>query len=241
MALRPAIDIANQSLQELGLPTAQTIMSELGDATGFQIMGLMNGLGAQLVKANDWQFLEKTAEFTGDGVKNVFTMPSDFGRVVNQTMWASKNKRPVFGPLTAQAWSWVQYGIVSVGVYYRYRIIANELHVFPTPAAGEQFHFYYISKNWVFNDSDPDNIVWRDKIEQDSDVPVFDDTLMVAGSKFKIWAAKGMDSRALWEEFNYLLNADKAQTEGAPVINLSRTGGYLYLSGLNIADGDWNV
>lgn len=241
MAIRTAIDEANQALQELGLPTATTVMSEMGDATGFQLVGLMNALGAQLVKAFDWQFLEKSHEITANGIDTVFDMPSDYGRVVNQTAWSSKNKRPMYGPMTAQAWSWVQYGIVSVGVYYRYRIIGNKLHVFPTPAAGEKFHFYYISKNWVINDIDPLNIVYRDKIVQDSDMPLFDDAMMVAGAKFKIWAAKGMDARELGDEFMYMLNAEKGQSEGAPVISLDHSWNHLYISGQNVSDGSWNV
>lgn len=240
MALRSAKDIANQSLQELGLPTVNSVMSELGDLTGFQLVGLENALGAQLVKAHDWQFLEKTLTIVADGTTSEFDMPSDFGRIVNQTQWSSKNRRPMYGPMTPQGWSWVQYGIVSVGVYYRYRIINNKFQVFPTPAAGEEFHFYYISKNWVMN-NDTSETVYRDKIVQDSDIPMFDDALMVAGSKFKIWAAKGMDARVLGDEFQFMLDAEKAQTQGAPVIALDQRWEYLYISGQNVPDGSWNV
>lgn len=238
---RDALGVVNQSLQELGLPSVLTIASETGDRTAYQLAGLVNSLGAQLVKAHDWQFLEKIAEFTGDGVKTEFDLPPDFGRQVNQTQWSSKNKRPMFGPMNAQGWSWVQYGIVSVGVYYRYRILGNKFHVFPTPEPGEQFHFYYISKHWVINESNPNQPVYRDSIVQDDDIPLFDFGLMVAGAKFKIWSAKGMQSTELSQEFDYMLTAEKGQNQGAPVISLDRRFDQLYISYRNVPDGGYNV
>lgn len=236
-----ALGIVNTALQELGLPTVVSIVSESGDRTAFQLAGLVNALGAQLVKAHDWQFLERTAEFEGDGVKTEFDLPSDFGRQVNQTQWSSKNKRPMAGPMSPQGWSWIQYGIVSVGVYYRYRILGNKMHVFPTPTAGEKFHFYYISKEWVVNNSNPAGPVFRSSVVQDDDIPVFDFNLMVAGAKFKIWSAKGMESTKLGQEFDYMLTAEKGQNQGAPVISLDRRFDYLYINYRNVPDGGFNV
>lgn len=233
-----ALDIVNQSLQELGLPQVTTILSPFDDQTGFQLLGLVNSLGTQFVKVHDWQFLEKEMTFVGDGVKTEFDLPEDFGRIVNQTEWSSSNRRPMYGPMTPQGWSWVQFGIVSVGVYYRYRILRNKFTVFPTPPVGETFHFYYISRNWVY---DPVIDDYKDKVEQDLDEPIFDNFLMVAGAKFKLWNAKGMDASDLSAQLSYMLNAEKGQTTGAPVISLDSRWDYLYISGQNVPDGSWNV
>lgn len=237
--MRKVLDITNDALREIGLPQVLTVMSDLGDQTGFQTSGLINALGKQLIKLHDWQFLEQHLQFVGDGVKTQFDMPADFGRMVNQTQWASKSRRPMFGPMTPQGWSWIEFGIVSVGVYYRYRIVDNKFTVFPTPAAGETFDMYYISKNWVINQDA--GTVYKSEITQDSDIPMFDDSLMVAGTKFKLWAAKGFDATELREEFNAMLEAEKSQSQGAPVIALDRRFEYLYISGQNVPDGSWNV
>jgi hypothetical protein len=239
MAVQASVlTIVNQALQELGLPTVPTAVSAPDDQTGFQTLGLVNALGTQLVKVHDWQFLEQIAEITGDGVTSSFTLPADFGRIVNQTEWSSSNRRPMFGPMSPQGWSWVQYGIVSVGVYYRYRILRNKFQVFPTPALGEKLHFYYISRNWVY---DPITFVYKDKASNDTDEPVFDQYLMTAGCKFKLWNAKGMDATDLGNQFSYMLDAEKAQSTGAPVISLDSRWDYLYISGQNVPDGSWNV
>lgn len=238
MGTMSALNLVNRALQEIGLPQAQTIISVQDDQTGFQMHGLLNALGTQLVKVHDWQFLEKTATFVGNGVDTSFPLPVDYGRMVNQTQWASKNRRPMFGPMSPQGWSWIQFGIVSVGVYYRYRIIGNRFHVFPTPAVGEEFNFYYISKNWVY---DPLKDIYESVVDEDTDQTVFDDFLIIAGMKMKLWTAKGMEATELSREFNYMLDAEKSQTQGAPVIALDARWEYLYISGQNVPDGSWNV
>ena len=233
-----ALVIVNRSLQELGLPTVVTIESAPDDETGWQSLGLLNALGSQLVRAHDWEFLMGTAAFVGDGVTTEFDLPEDWGRMVNQTQWAASNKRPMYGPMSPQGWSWVQYGIVSVGVYYRYRIINNKFVVFPTPPVGEEFHMYYVKKDWVY---DPLQDVYTDTVLNDTDQPVFDHYLMIAGVKFKLWAAKGMNTVELGREYEYMLSSLKSQSAGAPVISLDKRWDYLYISGQNVPDGSWNV
>lgn len=237
MGSKTALQLVNQALQELGLPQVQTIISAQDDQTGFQTLGLLNSLGEQISRAHDWQFLEGTAEMTGDGVLEEFDLPADFGRIVNQTQWSSSVRRPMYGPMSAQGWSWIQYGIVSVGVYYRYRILGNKFHVFPAMANGEKANFYYIKKNWALSEL----AVPKDQIDADSDTTQFDDFLMIAGLKFRLWSAKGMDSVGLYNEFMYMLNSEKSQNAGAPVIALDNRWSYLYISGQNVPDGSWNV
>ncbi len=228
-----AIEIINAACHELGLPTV-TINSSTGDTLGTQSLALLNALGDELVRVHDWQFLEKVMTFTGDGVLSSFPIPPNFKRQVNQTQWATKDKRPMQGPDSAQMWSWSQYGIVSVGVYFRYRILGNEYAVFPVPGIGEEFALYYISKDWVV-DADPPHDL-KDTITKTGDTPLFDKRLMIAGLKVKLWAQKGFDTTVLQDEFNFLLSAEKAQNQGAPVINLSGCGAHMYLNWQNIPD-----
>src|SRR5690554_6150001 len=211
MATLNALQLVNQSLQELGLPQVPTVVSPSDDETGFQTLGVLNALGNQLMRVHDWQFLEKAKTYYADGSTAEFPLPDDWGRVVNQTQWASKNQRPMTGPVSAQGWSWLQFGIVSVGNYYRYRILGNKFHVFPTPGAGEEFNLYYISKNWVY---DPVTEEHKPAVTSDSDVPIYDDALLIAGMKFKLWAAKGLEASVLGNEFDYMLGAVRGQDQG---------------------------
>jgi len=207
------------------------------DQIGYQCIGLLNSLGDELVRVHDWQFLEKTEQFVGDGSTSSFDLPQDFGRIVNQTQWSSTDKRPMYGPLNAQQWGWCQFGIVSVGVFFRYRILGNKFHIFPTPGVGETFDFFYISKDWVMDGVTP--TLFKDRVTSEADIPLFDRRLMITGVKDKLWAAKGMDASGTHAEFMYMLEAEKGQNQGAPIISLAGQHVDFLLGYQNIPDGNW--
>jgi len=235
-----AEEIINSAAQELGLPPV-SLSSAAGDATGYQMLGLLNALGDELVRMKDWQFLEKVMNFVGDGVTNEFPLPGDYGRQINQTEWSTKDNRPMRGPDSPQVWAWSQYGIVSVGVFYRYRILDNTYQLFPVAGAGEEFALFYISKDWVKEVQLPgQDPVYKDRITRATDTPLFDRRLMISGLKVKMWAIKGFDTTQLQAEFNYVLQAEKGQNQGARVIDLSQSDGHLYINWSNINDGNWN-
>lgn len=223
--------------QELGLAVGEIGILQVGD-TGIQGLALLNSLGDDLVRVYDWEFLQFSNNFSGDGNTSAFPMPADFARVVNQTQWAKNMKRPMQGPLTAQQWGWTQYGIVSVGVFYKYRILLNKFNIFPTPGIGESFAFAYISKNWVL---DPLTGNYKDQITAGTDVPIFDRRLMVNGLKLRLWGQKGFDTSALAREFDFVLANEKGQSNAAQEISLTGNLDTFYLNPItNVMDGDWN-
>jgi hypothetical protein len=228
-----ATEIINSAASELGLPTV-SLTTSTGDTLAQQSLALLNALGDELIRIHDWQFLEKVMTFTGDGTAASFPLPADFRRQINQTQWDNSGKRPLYGPDSPQMWSWSQYGIVSVGIFFRYRILDNEYAIFPVPGDGTEFDLYYISKNWVIDGIDPQ--VTKDKVTRAEDVPMFDRRLLITGLKVKLWAAKGFDTKNLQEEFNFVLAAEKGQNQGARAINLSGGDQHLYLNYLNIPE-----
>jgi hypothetical protein len=237
MATRSTVQfIIDSALAELGLPSATVGSSNQGQLVT-QALALLQSLGQDACTVHDWQFLMMTANYTGDGVLSAFPMPADFGRQVNQTQWSLNNKRPMIGPLSPQQWGWTQYGIVSVGVYFRYRILQNTFTIFPVPGLNEQFAFYYITANWITDMTGLPKAV----ITAGDDVPLFDSRLLIAGLKLRIWAIKGFDTSQLGTEYNYVLQSQIGQDQGAPVIQLSGTDGFHYIDTSNVPDGSWGV
>lgn len=228
-------DIIESALQELGLGTV-SLAAGAADSTGYQILGLLNSLGDELLRTYDWPLLLNTVNLVGDG-SDTFQLPADFGRQVNQTQWATQDKRPMQGPSSPQVWAWNQYGVVAIGTYYQYRFVANQMQVYPTPAAGTEFSFYYMPKNWVLLNGDLADP--RERVTTANDTVLFDRRLMVAGLKLKFWAAKGFDTTILQKEFDYMLSSEKSQTQGAPVLDLC--GPYVapLLGWGNVTDGGW--
>lgn len=236
--LATAQQIIDRAHAELGLPSSTVGSSLQGQTTG-QMLNLINALGDDCVKIHDWQFLQFQQEYTGDGVQSEFDLPADYGRVVNQTVWAANDKRMLYGPLNAQQWGWTQYGIVSTGIYYRYRILHNKFVVFPTPPNGAKFAFTYISKNWVIDGLVP--TTFKDTVEIGEDTPMFDRGLMIAAAKKRLWDIKGFDTTTLSAEFRHLLEAETGQNQGAPTLYLGKPAGYHLIDVSNVPDGSWEV
>lgn len=231
-----AIEMINSACNELGLPTV-ALNASTGDTIGTQSLALLNALGDELVRVHDWQFLEAVHQFVGDGINDQFDMPIDYKRQVNQTQWATSDRRPLGGPDSPQVWSWSQYGIVSVGINFRYRVLNNKMTLFPVPGVGKEFAFFYISKNWVV-DEDPPHVL-KDKITKSGDTALFDSRLLIAGLKVKLWGAKGFDTTIIQNEFNFLLEAEKGQNQGARVIDLAGYDPHLYLDWRNVPESGY--
>lgn len=228
-------DIINTALQELGMGNIN-LAAAAADQTGYQMLGLLNALGDELLRAHDWSLLEKVMTFTGDGVSESFPMPADFGRQVNQTQWSTTDNRPMQGPQSPQVWAWNKYGIVAAGVYFQYRILNGQYTVFPIPGLGEEFALYYITKYWVATHGDIYNP--SDRCVNGDDIVGFDRRLVIAGLKAKFWAQKGFDTTALQSEFNFLLANEKGACQGARVIGLTSPANYPLIGWQNVPDGN---
>lgn len=227
--------IVDRSAQELGI-SSSSLNPDLINQIGQQALAMLNSLGDELVREYDWQFLEGSANLIGDGTTTEFDLPSDFGRIVNQTAWSASNKLPMNGPLNSQVWGWVQHGIVSVGIFYRYRILNDKLVTFPALASGEVANFYYIKKDWV---QSKDGISMTDTVVWPEDKPVFDRSLMIKGLKNMLWGQKGFDTTALAKAYNDELALQFSQSQGAPVIDLSNSASSILITTRNIPDGNW--
>jgi hypothetical protein len=239
--------IIGQAAQELGLG-AVTVTAT--DATGFQMLGLLNALCDEIYRVHDWENLERVMNFQGayvvpptipPSLETRFPLPTDFGRPINQTAWAVNNTRAMSGPVNAPVWSWLQYGVVSNTLLFQYRLLDGVYQLYPAPGVGEQFALYYISKNWNYDAYAEPDPVYNSRITKNTDVPQFDWRMLVAGLKVKLWAQKGFDTTTLTTEFQYLLQAEKGQLQGAPVINLSNNYGGAGLIGWgNCPEGTFN-
>jgi len=117
-----AQSIINSTLQELGLGTVN-LAAAAADQTGYQLLGLLNALGKEMTRARDWSLLMQELEIVGDGSLNLWQLPDDWARSVNQTQWAASDKRPMYGPISPQQWAWNKFGLVSAGMSYQYRIV----------------------------------------------------------------------------------------------------------------------
>lgn len=182
--------------------------------------------------------LNQAATQTGVGVAVNFgqvnyPLPSDWLRQIESTEWDRTNRWPLNGPKSAQEWQNFKSGIVYAGPRLRFRIANNTIQLNPPPGSASLLSMEYVSTNWV---TAIDGTT-KDKFTVDTDVPVFDESLMVEGLKLRWNKAKGFayDDKAYMD----LLAMCQAQNKSAPTLSLAQGNASVLLSTANIPDGSW--
>lgn len=149
----------------------------------------------------DWAVATKEYSFTtGATEKQEYGVPSDFKRLLVDTMMnRTQNKRVMCG-LTPEEWQSMKSS-VSVGVWPYARFIEGFLHFYPAPAAGETVAYEYISRN-IFKGADG---VYKQDAQYDSDIPIFDEELVTLGVIWRFKQARSMDFEGDYSKYRALL------------------------------------
>lgn len=214
--------VVNDAAVELGLISADIPDPfSSSDPSIVQLLRHLKSLGQDLARDYQWTHLQKQYTFATQAGVDTYALPPDFQRFIDQTGWNRTRQMKLAGPLSPQTWQQVQVmtsgGIVDV----MYRIVGNELKLFPAPSAGDSVSYEYISNDWVaitppFN-GPPDSPV----AETSSDVAWFDRRLLVCGLKLRWLRAKGFDSTAAQDDYDRALARAQGGDGVAPVLNLN--------------------
>lgn len=178
---------------------------------------------------------DKTGAFDLQFSQIEYPLPPDWKKQIPQTEWDRTNRWPLAGPQTPQAWQSFKSGIVYAGPRERFRILGNCIALNPPPPDGLLFAFEYVSKNWVIAQDG----TTKPTFTADDDTTIYDDSLMILGTKVLFLQAKGLDFSLEGAQFQNLLGQCKAQDASAPALSISRRLANQFLSDRNIPDGSW--
>jgi hypothetical protein len=219
-----ALQVIQQAAAELGLPVPSSGISSQ-EQTSIQLVALLNSAGYEMTYGHDWQLLRKKATITTEANKDEYDLPSDFGRIVNQTIWSSDQMLSLYGPLSPQDWEANLEGGVANGPHTAFCFKGNKILFTPSPASsGDTITFDYISNGWLQSYLDPS--IYTNHITNDLDTVLFDFFLMVKFLKVKMWNAKGLDSTALETDLNRLFQAIIGGEKGARIQSLTPRRGF---------------
>lgn len=226
----------------VGSPVITGIASTAGLTTDFGVSGEGIAPFAQVVSVDSATQVTMNQVAQASGTVDLsfaqvnYSRPSDWSRQIPQTEWDRTNRWPLNGPKSSQEWQNFKSGIVYAGPRLRFRIAGNRIQLNPVPSASGTLSYEYISKNWL-TDS---NGVPKSDITADTDIPVFDDDLMVAGLKLAWLKAKGLVYDYAQDDYDRLLSKMQAQDKSAPKLMLSQSYSSVLLSNANIPDGSWS-
>lgn len=202
-----------------------TTLSNVGDTTGVDSTWMVTGTGINTdvyVTVNGGTTLTisqaATASATGGTIylcKTEYSLPSDFDRMTDRTMWDKSKHWEMLGPETPQQWQWLKSGYISTGPRMRYRVLGNKFQIWPPTASNEYLGWEYISTSWAYSVAG----VGQSLFSADTDTCIFNDRLMILGLKKKYFEIKGFDTTNIARDYEN--EKSRAMSMDTPAATLS--------------------
>jgi len=206
-----------------------------------QVMALLEEEGNDLAVRHNWNRLLKQAEHTTIADENqgaISTIADDgFRYIVNNTIWDRTELLPVIGPMSSQEWQALK-GSVSTGPRYMFRFRGNDLLVNPVPPAGHDWYFEYMSYNWISNAA---GTVFSNYFAADTDLPLFDETLLIMGLRWRWAREKGLSYAELFNTYEMQVKDAMARDGGRQTLAMDGYSNRGPSPGIFIPSGSWNV
>jgi hypothetical protein len=161
-----------------------------------------------------------------------YPLPNDFEAITDNTHWDKTKHWQMLGPEDAQQWQWLKSGYISTGPRIRWRILGNKFQIWPPYNTQEYLGFEYRSKGWARSATDQ----VKNSFTADTDTTIFDDTVMVLGTKLKYFQIKGFDTTALQQDYFRYLNVAKANDKGSANLSFAPYPTKVLIGYANIPD-----
>ena len=136
-----------------------------------------------------------------------YALPSDYDAIVPRTQWDKSKHWEMLGPEDAQQWEWLLSGFISTGPRVRWRLFGAYFQIWPGFSNSENLGFEYRSAGWASSSGG----TAQNSFLADTDTCIYPDRLMVLNCKYKYFAAKGIDTTAVYRDYQTELETDIAQ------------------------------
>ena len=161
-----------------------------------------------------------------------YDLPPDYEVITNRTQWDKTKHWEMLGPEDAQQWQWLKSGYISTGPRVRWRILGQYFNIWPMLSTQEYLGYEYRSKGWA--ESSTGQV--KNSFTADTDTTLFDDQIMILGTKLRYWQIKGFDTTSLQQEYDRYLSVAKANDKGAPNLSFAPYPSKVLIGYANIPD-----
>lgn len=230
------LTIVSNACDKIGLPRPSAVIASQ-DQSFRELLSFAQQEGDELAKAVPWQEITKETSFTTIAAyAQTNSIPSDWDRFVNGSMYNRTLQRKMHGPITPQEWQQRLAFPASSTVEWWFRVRGGEILIHPLPPAGNSVYYEYISNQWVDTNADGvgDSATWT----ADSNTAVIPEDLITLGVVYRFLRAKGL---ATWEmafqQYRDQVAKKAVQQEGSPVLQTVRRG--FYSGAANVPEGNW--
>ena len=166
-----------------------------------------------------------------------YPLPNDFETITDNTSWDKTRHWQMLGPEDAQQWQWLKSGYISTGPRIRWRILGDKFQIWPPYNTQEYLGFEYRSKGWARSAAG----AVKNSFTVDTDTTIFDDTVLVLGTKLKYFQIKGFDTTALQADYFRYLNVAKANDKGSATLSFAPYPSKVLIGYANIPDSGYGT
>jgi hypothetical protein len=228
----------NRCQDWLSLPRSAVVATSTDDNVR-TLLSLAQEEGKELARRCEWQAITKEKTFTSiAAVSQTGAIPTDFDRIVNESMFNRTRKRRVVGPLTSQEWQ-AQLGVVASVLTDAFRIRGDAILLTPTPPAGDTYAYEYVSLNWCQTSGGTGQTAWA----ADTDTGILSEDLMGLGIRWRFKKSRGLDYAEDFRTYQMEVNQAIARDGGKRTIDMSGDADRLFDTARYPAtpDGNWSL
>jgi hypothetical protein len=109
-----------------------------------------------------------------------------------------------------------------------YRSRGGRFEIYNSFSTPQELQICYSSRAWVRSGADP--LIFKDHIETDDDVVLYDPDLMIAALRLRFLTSKGFDTTAALADYNQALESAICADTDAPVLTLNVNDTYPLIS-----------
>jgi hypothetical protein len=218
----------------MGLPAPVSAAASL-DSTSRQLWTLLSQVGQEVMDEYDWQIIDKTYNFMVQDPVLSYALPADLQKFIDSTGWNITSRIPLIGPLTSQQWALLQARQLG-GTTLRMQYIIQEgfFRVYWAPSDAQEISISYQSRGWVQDGTTP--TTFRDYVENDSDVVMFEPRLVITKLILEWRKKKGFSTVDDQAAYDKALSNAKYNDRPKVDLQTSGTASYPYLGYLNMPD-----
>lgn len=228
--------VVGDVLREVGLSVPASISSG-SDQTALQMWALLKSAGQRLLNEHEWQFRNKTYEFTTTPPTLTYSFPTDYESFIGMTGWNRTSRIPLIGPMSEQEWQLLKARNLGSNTFaLQYIISGDQLEFYYIPSDPQDLAIAYQSRGWVRDATTP--TVYKDAPAADADIVLYDPQLITSFLKLMWREEKGFDVSGEYGAANqYRLALARAKGKDTPSQTISLVPqGCPYLGARNIPD-----
>lgn len=216
------------------------------ESNAIQMLALANRGGKVLARRRKgnvgWAVLTRLETITTINGTAGYALPSDFGQLVDNTLWDRTNFWKLRGPLTPAQWQVFKSGILagSTGPRRRVRITrasatnVKQIEIDPVPTSADTLVYEYVSNGWCQTGTDA-KTAWS----ADTDTAILLEDLLEMDLKWRMLKAKGREYADDFKEFELEVAQELSADDGSPILNLSGRSDALLISDANLPEANF--